>query len=90
MDNSESVLVKHLRYMGRQYESGNKARGGSGGENIQTTAAYTIEAQSKDIAELVEALEDFLRALPVGRDWLNPDIERLAYDLIAKHKESGK
>ncbi len=42
------------------------------------------------IDQLAEALDLLVKALPIKRDWLDPDIERFAKMALAKHKRGAK
>ena len=52
------TLIKRLRYQGRQYEAGNKARGSEyATPHYLIQAADTIEQLQKDKAELIDVIK---------------------------------
>jgi hypothetical protein len=55
-------------------------------EVTNSNAALIVKAVNL-FDDLVKVLEDILWELPIKRDWLDPDIEKIARDLVAKAKE---
>lgn len=87
-------LVEKLAYQGRQYESGSRARGGPGRENIMTEAADAIQSLQQQLveseqarAELIEILRD-LRRKPDS--YPMQAMKSLLSDAYEKHSPTSK
>jgi hypothetical protein len=54
---------------------------------IDAEATAEIERLERENKTLLHCLKQIINDLPANRDWLNPDIERLAKQAIANAKD---